>query len=355
MNSLKYFVAWLLTLSFSNASAFSSLFSVHIHSSVAPKTSLFVRGGEEVHQPTTAETGPAEEPLVLKRSRPTPATATTSAAFAVSGLAAMGNVLTTAGRVYTRHLDQYPIFTKSYTAGVVFALSDYIAQKVEKNPEESKKTDKTRLLASTLVGFLYFGPAAHYWYEAIFALLPGTSLWSTLQKAALGQIIFGPSFTCIFFAVSLLQAGQFSLGSWGRKIKSDLPGAWLAGAGFWPLVDFVSYSVVPIKWIPLFINLYVRSVIANAALSHGQRPFLSHHPISSVMTVVPWYGQSIFPLSQTEVPVAVKNLQSKSLYHILYHCTRYQSRRYMSSALKVRTKLEGSQTLEIFNQRVPRF
>ena len=256
MNSLKYFVAWLLTLSFSNASAFSSLFSVHIQSSFVPKSPLFVRGGEEVHQPTTSETVPVEEPLAIKRSRPTPATATTSA-FAVSGLSAMGNVLTTAGRTYTRHLDQYPIFTKSYTAGIVFALSDYIAQKLEKNSGESKKMDKTRLLASTLVGFLYFGPAAHYWYEAIFAFLPGSSLWSTLQKAVLGQIIFGPSFTCIFFAVSLLQAGQFSLGSWGRKIKSDLPGAWLAGAGFWPLVDFVSYSVVPIKWIPLFINLYV--------------------------------------------------------------------------------------------------
>jgi len=329
MNSLKYFVAWLLTLSFSNASAFSSLFSVHIHSSLAPKTSIFVRGGEEVHQPTFSETAPVEEPLVVKRSRPTPVPATTSA-FAVSGLAAMGNVLTTAGRVYTRHLDQYPIFTKSYTAGVVFALSDYIAQKLEKNSEESKKMDKTRLLASTLVGFLYFGPAAHYWYEAIFALLPGSSLWSTLQKAALGQIIFGPSFTCIFFAVSLLQAGQFSLGSWGRKIKSDLPGACLAGAGFWPLVDFVSYSVVPIKWIPLFINLYVQIQIANAALSHRLRKF-SSHPIPSVTTVVPWYGQSTFPLSQTEVPVVVKNLQSKSLYHIFYCSTRYQSRRYMSS------------------------
>jgi protein Mpv17 len=88
----------------------------------------------------------------------------------------------------------------------------------------------------------------------IFKLLPGTSLFSTLQKAALGQIIFGPSFTCVFFATALLQSGTFSLGNWFTKIKNDLPGAWMAGLGFWPLVDLVSYSMIQPQWIPLFVN-----------------------------------------------------------------------------------------------------
>jgi len=166
----------------------------------------------------------------------------------------MGNLLATAGRIYTQQLDKFPIVTKSYTAGLIFGLSDYIAQTIEKTDEKSK-LDKTRLVATTLVGLLYFGPAAHYWYEIIFRLLPGSSLWSTLQKAFWGQVIFGPSFTCIFFATSLLQSGQFSLGAWGQKIKTNLPGAWLAGVGFWPLVDLISYSMIPVKWIPLFINM----------------------------------------------------------------------------------------------------
>jgi protein Mpv17 len=52
-----------------------------------------------------------------------------------------------------------------------------------------------------------------------------------------------------------MQAGDFTLSSWVSKIKNDLPTAWLAGVGFWPLVDFVSYALVPLKFIPLFINL----------------------------------------------------------------------------------------------------
>lgn len=159
--------------------------------------------------------------------------------------------LTKVGAWYAVALGQHPIYTKSVTACGIFALSDYLAQRFE----GIKQTDRKRTTASALIGLLYFGPAAHYWYEAIFRLLPGTSLVSTLQKAVCGQLVFGPAFTCIFFAVGLLQAGNFTVSRWLRKIQQDLPGAWLAGAGFWPLVDLVSYSLVPKEFIPLFINL----------------------------------------------------------------------------------------------------
>lgn len=161
--------------------------------------------------------------------------------------------LASVGKIYSQQLELRPIATKSITAGLIFGLSDYLAQRIDRT-EKKEKLNVTRTLASALVGFLYFGPAAHYWYEMIFYLLPGTSLISTLQKAFWGQVIFGPSFTCIFFAAGLLQSGTFSLANLWAKIRSDLPGAWLAGAGFWPLVDIISFSVVPIKWIPLFVN-----------------------------------------------------------------------------------------------------
>jgi len=179
-------------------------------------------------------------------------------------------LLTSLGRTYAQSLEQRPILTKSVTAGCIFALSDFLAQRLEKQApqlsdhgspsSQSKKQRRkpivaSRIFASAAVGFFYFGPAAHYWYDMIFRILPGTSLVSTLQKAALGQLFFGPTFTCIFFATGLLQSGQFSLKRWWGKIRSDLPGAWLAGAGFWPLVDLVSYSMIRPAYIPLFVNV----------------------------------------------------------------------------------------------------
>lgn len=178
-----------------------------------------------------------------------------SSAVSTAGIMA---AFTALGQFYAQSLDMYPIRTKSLTAGCIFALSDYCAQRLECQQAKFPKPCKlnwTRILTAGAVGLFYFGPAAHYWYDMIFRLLPGTSLVSTLQKATLGQLLFGPSFTCIFFATSLLQAGTFSIGNWFHKIKNDLPSAWLAGIGFWPLVDLVSYSVISKEYIPLFVNV----------------------------------------------------------------------------------------------------
>lgn len=202
----------------------------------------------------------------------------------VGALAPLFAVLQSAGSGYSAALMARPILTKSLTAGLTFFLSDYTAQHIEK-PKEGADADATsgattgkrarkgkkaasapapapawkrdwmRTIVSCAVGLFYFGPAAHYWYEWIFSILPSTSLVSTLQKAILGQLIFGPSFTCIFFATSLMQAGQFNVKNWVLKIKRDLPGAWLSGVGFWPIVDLISFSLIPVKFIPLFINL----------------------------------------------------------------------------------------------------
>jgi len=167
------------------------------------------------------------------------------------------------GNFYAGSLKQNPILTKSVTACFIFGLSDYLAQKLESSSssnegDEGKSSSNIslkRIMASAVVGFGYFGPAAHAWYEMIFRVFPGTGLFSTLQKAAMGQLFFGPSFTCIFFASALLQSGEFTVGNWISKIRNDLPRAWVAGLGFWPLVDLISYSMVPPQYIPLFVNM----------------------------------------------------------------------------------------------------
>jgi protein Mpv17 len=162
-----------------------------------------------------------------------------------------------AAKFYTHQLAARPIFTKSMTAGIIFGLSDWCAQLIEKDDDgatEKKDIVFSRVLTAFLVGLLFFGPAANAWYTMIFKILPSTSLISTLQKAALGQIIFGPAFSCVFFGAGMIQSGTFSFGGWVEKIKQDLPGVWASGLGFWPLVDFISYKVIPVQWIPLFVN-----------------------------------------------------------------------------------------------------
>jgi len=176
-------------------------------------------------------------------------------------MAGISALLMAGAQSYSKYLESNPIATKSVTACLIFAASDTLAQMIDGN----KKRDLKRTFAASLVGLFYFGPAAHFWYGNIFRLFPGTTLVSILQKAAMGQMFFGPSFTCIFFASALIQSGSFSLGNWFQKIKQDLFGAWVAGIGFWPLVDLISYGLVPPRYIPLFVN--VCSLVWNIYLS----------------------------------------------------------------------------------------
>ena len=75
---------------------------------------------------------------------------------------------------YSQALERFPIGTKSVTAAVIFMISDLVAQRIERSEDSSKLVDKKRTLTASLVGLLYFGPAAHVWYDNIFRLFPGT-------------------------------------------------------------------------------------------------------------------------------------------------------------------------------------
>lgn len=258
--------------SFSSAAAFASLGPTNqmgvkrVTMPLLQRTSrgrhlMIPRGGDQDGDVLDLDATLEVESSSSIETETSPVTTTTKATAAALSPSVVSKVMasvTSVGACYSKQLELWPILTKSYTAGLVFGLSDYFAQKIEKSNEvngSKSNMNWTRVVASTLVGLLYFGPAAHYWYEWIFRLLPATTLASTLYKAFWGQVLFGPSFTCIFFATILIQSGDFSLKTWWQKIRSDLPGAWLAGVGYWPIVDLISFSIVPVKWIPLFINM----------------------------------------------------------------------------------------------------
>ena len=157
---------------------------------------------------------------------------------------ALGSIAST----YVKCMNQAPLATKAATSAVIFGASDACAQKLER----VEKPDATRLLTTTAIGGLYFAPAAHVWYAQITRLIPKNGLKEILSKAMLGQIFFGPLVTIVFFAAACAQ-GE-GLKTLPAKIKNDLLAVQVAGLGFWPFVDFISFALVPIAYIPLFVN-----------------------------------------------------------------------------------------------------
>ena len=174
-------------------------------------------------------------------------TKTTQAAKTTNALRVPG-ALGAAARTYAQCMDKAPLATKAATSAAIFGASDACAQKLE----QVKEPDATRLLTTTAIGGLYFAPAAHVWYAQITKLIPKNGLKEILTKALLGQIFFGPLVTIVFFAAACAQ-GE-GLKTLPAKIKADLLQVQIAGAGFWPFVDLISYAFIPIAYIPLFVN-----------------------------------------------------------------------------------------------------
>ena len=150
---------------------------------------------------------------------------------------------------YARSMATRPLLTKMGTSAAIFGSSDLSAQKLEKGA----KLDVQRLAVTSAIGGLYFAPAAHVWYGAITELIPANGLKDILLKALLGQMFFGPLVTIVFFASACLQTTG-GLRTLPAKIKSDLVAVQAAGLGFWPFVDLVSYSFIPVDYIPVFVN-----------------------------------------------------------------------------------------------------
>jgi protein Mpv17 len=161
------------------------------------------------------------------------------------------------GTVYSNLLQRAPVVTKSVTASIIFALSDILAQTIQKKDttKENKIIELRRLIATGIFGLLYFGPAAHYWYEWMYTAIPLSSPSSTAKKTMLGQLIFGPVSDCMYFVSTLIQTKTFTLSTWMHKIRTDLPSVVLAGGAYWPLMEIIGYTYVPKAFMPLFIHL----------------------------------------------------------------------------------------------------
>eukprot|EP00929_Paragymnodinium_shiwhaense_P055623 TRINITY_DN27860_c0_g1_i1.p1 TRINITY_DN27860_c0_g1~~TRINITY_DN27860_c0_g1_i1.p1 ORF type:complete len:241 (+),score=22.66 TRINITY_DN27860_c0_g1_i1:57-779(+) len=160
------------------------------------------------------------------------------------------DVLQRCSASYSRFLVAQPVLAKSLTAGLIFGGADVAAQRIA----NELRTDWKRIGSATVVGFAFFGPAAHYWFKMILRMYPKNDIWSLLAKTAWGQVFFGPYITTVFFAAALWCQQSLSWQALQRKVAADLWPTLVAGCGYWPVVDLVGFAYMPEDYIPLFLN-----------------------------------------------------------------------------------------------------
>ena len=151
---------------------------------------------------------------------------------------------------YDRALKMHPIRTKIVTSVALTGLGDFVAQTLqnmnEKDPEKKKEFDTTRSIHQLIWG-AETGLAAHVWYNGVEIVLPGNSTFAVVFKIFLDQTIYSIPQTFMFFVATAKLRGEGTTLAIADAKKKLMP-TMKAGWSVWPMVHFITYKFVPIRY-----------------------------------------------------------------------------------------------------------
>ncbi|EOA31268.1 hypothetical protein CARUB_v10014441mg [Capsella rubella] len=146
-----------------------------------------------------------------------------------------------------------PVLTKSVTSSLIYIAADLSSQTIAKNSSESYDLVRTARMGG--YGLVVLGPTLHYWFNFMSRLFPKKDLITTFKKIAMGQTIYGPTMTFIFFSLNASLQGESGSDILGR-LKRDLVPVLCNGVMYWPSCDFITFRFFPVHLQPLVTNSF---------------------------------------------------------------------------------------------------
>lgn len=151
---------------------------------------------------------------------------------------------------YDNEVLTFPLMTKAATSGVCYSVGDMCAQGIA--GKNISSLDLSRSARSGVAGFIGHGPIKHYEFDFLnTALNFGGAWWAVVPKLAIEE---GPMSIIMNTLYSLI-VGAFAFRD-PREVLKDVRAAFVPGfkesIRFWPAVDLLNFSVVPIQLQVLF-------------------------------------------------------------------------------------------------------
>ncbi|XP_022745331.1 PXMP2/4 family protein 4 [Durio zibethinus] len=146
-----------------------------------------------------------------------------------------------------------PVLTKSITCSLINTAADLSSQTISK--PSSEPYDFVRTLRMAGYGMLILGPSVHFWFNLMSKLFPKRDLITTFKKMAMGQLLFGPAMTVVFFSSNARLKGE-SGEEIVARLKRDLLPTMLNGVMYWPFCDFITFRFIPVHLQPLVSNSF---------------------------------------------------------------------------------------------------
>ncbi|KAK5770553.1 FAD-linked sulfhydryl oxidase ERV1 -like protein [Gossypium arboreum] len=144
---------------------------------------------------------------------------------------------------YLGMVKSWPVLTKSVTSSAIYVAADLSSQTISKSSSEPYDLVRTSRMAG--YGLLILGPSLHLWFNLMSKLFPKRDLISTLKKMAMGQLLYGPTMTVVFFSLNARLQGE-SGDEIISRLKRDLLPTMLNGIMYWPFCDFITFRFIPV-------------------------------------------------------------------------------------------------------------
>ncbi|CAH9116649.1 unnamed protein product [Cuscuta epithymum] len=165
---------------------------------------------------------------------------------------------------YLELLKTRPILTKSVTCAVIYTAADLSSQTLS-GLSSLEQYDILRTLRMTGYGMLILGPSLHFWFNFLSRAFPKQDLRATITKMALGQTVYGPIMTVVFFSVNAALQGENGDEILAR-LKRDFIPTMKSCVMYWPLCDFITFRFIPVHLQPLVSNSF--SYVWNVYLTY---------------------------------------------------------------------------------------
>ncbi|KAG0452052.1 hypothetical protein HPP92_026176 [Vanilla planifolia] len=154
---------------------------------------------------------------------------------------------------YMGMIEKRPVLTKSLTAGAIFAAADISSQMI--TISDSDTLDWIRTLRMASYGMLVSGPSLHLWFNFASRIFPKRDMVNTLSKMFLGQTMYGPVMTAVFFSLNAALQGETGAEILAR-LKRDLIPTLMRGLVYWPICDFITFKFISVRLQPLVSNSF---------------------------------------------------------------------------------------------------
>ncbi|GMI83699.1 hypothetical protein like AT2G14860 [Hibiscus trionum] len=154
---------------------------------------------------------------------------------------------------YLGMVKSWPVLTKSVTSSAIYIAADLSSQSISKLSADPYDLVRTSRMAG--YGLLILGPSLHFWFNLMSKLFPKRDLITTFKKMAMGQLVFGPFMTVVFFSLNARLQGE-SGEEIVSRLKRDMLPTMLNGVMYWPFCDFITFRFIPVHLQPLVSNSF---------------------------------------------------------------------------------------------------